>query len=52
MSAAIVCPAVCFSDVVNKAGIYGKSIQNIMSQSFSCSSLVKSEPTWLHPEGL
>ena len=34
MSAAIVCSAVCISDVINNAGIGSKVIKYIMSQPF------------------
>lgn len=46
-------------DIVNTAGLWGKSMKFIASQSFSPtlfslqpSSLVKSEPPWLQPEEL
>ena len=35
MSAAILCPAVCTSDVINKAGMCGKCIKYVTSQRFS-----------------
>ena len=41
MSAAILFPAVCDSDV-SKAGMYGKSIKYIVDQPL--------EPAWLCPE--
>ena len=34
MSAAILCPAVWISDVVNKASMCGKGIENVMIQPF------------------
>ena len=34
-NAAVLCPAVLISDVMNKAGLCGKSIKYIMSQPFS-----------------
>ena len=37
---------------VNKASMCDGSVQYVMSQSFAASSLVKSEPAWLHPEVL
>ena len=35
MSAAILCPAVCISDVTNGASMCGKWIKHIMGQPFS-----------------
>ena len=49
MSAASLCPAVSISDVMNKAGLYGKRISQSQANLF-CSSMVKSDLTWLHPE--
>ena len=48
MSAAILCPAVCTSDVTNKAGMYGKCIQYVTSQRFS--AFHGRTKTWLRPE--
>ena len=45
------CPAVSISDVMNKAGMYGKRITQSQANLF-CSSLVKSDLTWLRPEEL
>ena len=51
VSAAILCSAVCVSDVVNKGGTCGKSMKYVTNQSFLfCSSLVKSEPKWPRPK--
>ena len=49
MSAASLCPAVSISDVINKAGLYGKRITQSQANLF-CSSMVKSDLTWLRPE--
>jgi len=50
VSAAILCPAVCISDIRCKAGVCGKSIKYV-SQPFKFRSLlVKSKQIWLHPE--
>ena len=39
------------SDIINKAGMCGKSVKYVTTQPFLfCFSLVKSEPTWLRPE--
>lgn len=35
LSAVILCPAMCTSDVMNRAGRCGKSIQHLVSQPFS-----------------
>ena len=43
------CPAVSISDVMNKAGLYGKRISQSQANLF-CSSMAKSDLTWLHPE--
>ena len=51
MGAAILCTAVCISDVTNKAGMFGKSIKYITLQA-NCLSLVKRKPKWLRPEDL
>ena len=42
LNAAILFPAVCDSDVISKAGMYGKSIKCIVDQPL--------EPAWLCPE--
>ena len=36
----------------NKASMCGGRVHSIVSQTFAASSLVKSEPAWLHPEVL
>ena len=43
------CPAVCISDGLIKVGMCAK-YQRRHEPSVFCSSLIKSEPTWLHPE--
>ena len=51
MSAAIFFLAVCARDVMNKAGMRGRSVIYVISQPF-CLLLAKSERTWLRPEEL
>ena len=34
MGAAILCPPVCISDVINEAGMCGKNIKYVTSQTF------------------
>ena len=52
MAAAILCPAVCVSDLMNKARMSGKSIKFDLSQP--CQLFMGKEQTnmWLHPEEL
>ena len=53
VSAAILCPAACISDVINTARICGKSTIHVTLRLFLLlASLVKSESTWLRPEKL
>ena len=52
MGAAILCPEVCVSDVINKAGLRGKRIKYVTSQGLSPSPTVESKPTWPGPEEL
>ena len=40
------------NDFTNKAGLRSNSIKYVMRHVFFCSSLVKSEATWLHHEKL
>ena len=49
MSAAIFCPAVCVSDVMNKASMCVRSIKYVRSQPFSALHW-QMEPIWLLPE--
>ena len=46
-AAAVLCPAVCKSDVMEKRRIRGKGIKIRHEPDFFCSSLVKSEPALL-----
>ena len=46
VGATMLCPAVCISDVTNKAGMCGKTYQVPVFRF----SVVKSKSTWLHPE--
>ena len=50
MNAAILCPAVCLSDVINKAEKHGNVhvVANVHEPTIFCLSLVKNKPTWLH----
>ena len=53
VSAAILCLAFCAYDIMKEeVAICSRSVYYIMSQPFFCSSSVKSEPRWLHPEEL
>ena len=52
VGAAILCPAVCVSDVIKKAGLRGKRIKYVTRQPISPSATVESEPTWPGPEEL
>jgi len=45
VSAAILNPAVCISDVIGKAGMFVNSVKYVKKQTFR-SSLVKREATW------
>ena len=47
MDAAVLCPAVCNSDVMEKGRIRGKGIKIRHELDFFCSSLVKCKPTLL-----
>ena len=49
VGAAILCPAVYVSQPMRMARMCVKSIKCVTSQPFFCSSLAKSEPTWLRP---
>lgn len=49
VSAAILCPVVFISDIMSKASLCSLSIR-CLKLTFSCSSLVKREQEWLHPE--
>ena len=50
VSAAILCPAVYISDVINEDVMCGESIKLRHKPTFLCSSPVKSEATRLRPE--
>ena len=50
MSAAILCLAVCISNVIKKAGMCGKNIQGIIIQPIFSSSPGKNEQTRVCPE--
>ena len=49
---AILRPAVCVSDVRNKASMCGKSFEKCHVPAVFCSSLAKSKLTWLCPNEL
>ena len=48
---AILRPAVCVSDVKNKASMCGKSFEKCHVPALFCSSLAKSKLTWPHELG-
>ena len=50
MNAAILRPAVCLSDVINKAEKHGNVhvVANVHEPTIFGPSLVKNKPTWLH----
>ena len=50
MNAAILCPAVCLSDVINKAEKHGNVhvVANVREPTIFCLPLVKNKTTWLH----
>lgn len=52
MTGAILCPAVCVSDLMNKANVCGKSVDNNSQGNLSCFPLIKSKPVWLGTEDL
>ena len=44
VKAAILCPAVCTSDAINKSGIYERSIRNVTKELNACTDGIN---TWM-----
>ena len=52
MTGAILCPAVCVSDLMNKANVCGKSVDNKSQGNLSFFPYIKSKPVQLGSEDL